>query len=206
MSKTVGVFGANGGLGRVLCQKLIASGNKVKGFVRTESIEKSKALLPGVELASSTDNLMENLSGVDALVEVVSNNMRPDGIKAFLDAAVSANVGTFVVMGGAVLLHVDDKGTTIADTDPDNAMFQEFVKLHTPVQKMAFATSIPNVIQICPPYMPADAPEAGNLVPKHTYAAGVMQCSYGDMANIIATTLGSPETYNRKMVGAAESN
>ena len=113
---------------------------------------------------------------------------------------------TFVVMGGAVIMHVDDKGTTLAETAPDNAMFQDYAKMHTPVQQMAFATSIPNVIQICPPYMPADAPELSKLVPTHTKLAGVQVVPYPDMANIIATVLATPEAYNRKMVGAAEAS
>lgn len=101
------------GLGSAIAKVLQNAGNTVKAVVREESIGKTEAALPGIEAVSSDPtNLVDAFRGMDIVIEVMSNSMRPDGIKPFIDAAEDANVPTFVACGGAFALFVNDEKTT----------------------------------------------------------------------------------------------
>lgn len=66
---------------------------------------------------------------------------------------------------------------------------------------MAFASRIPIVFQICPPYMPADLQATGRYMPVLDKAAGVMQVGYEDVASCISVALSNPSEFNRGMMG-----
>ena len=75
--------------------------------------------------------------------------------------------------------------------------------MHIKVQEYAFASSIKNVFQICPPYMPTDAPTTGQFVPSLNKAAGVQTVSYDDVASVVAMAMADPVKFNRGMMGIA---
>merc|ERR1719362_1532377 len=107
------VVGATGGLGSHITKQSLARGYSVAGIIR--SMEKAAKKFTAQERSeisfkigdlSDTSFLSAAFAGVDVVVEVLSNSLRPHGIKPLLDAAVTAGVGTFVVCGGAGELEV----------------------------------------------------------------------------------------------------
>lgn len=138
---------------------------------------------------------------LDAIIEVVSNSLRPHGIKVFVDAAAAAEVDTFVACGGAFALFVDEQKNRVISTI-DNADYSAMNDMHMAVQELAFASPIKNVLQICPPYM-TDNPLTGNYAPQKDFADGVMQVGYADVASCIVTAMSDPSAYNRGMMAIA---
>jgi hypothetical protein len=68
---------------------------------------------------------------------------------------------------------------------------------------MAFASTVPIVFQICPPYMPTDIESTGNFVPALDIGKGVMQVHYDDVAACLVEVLKTPIDYNRGMMAIA---
>jgi NAD(P)-dependent dehydrogenase (short-subunit alcohol dehydrogenase family) len=100
------------GLGTAVVQALQSAGYHVRAVVREASIEKTQAALPGTEVVSSDpSNLVNAFQGVDIVIDVMSNSVRPAGIQDFINAAEEANVQTFVACGGAFGLFVNDEKT-----------------------------------------------------------------------------------------------
>ena len=62
-------------------------------------------------MSSDPSNLVNAFQGVDIVIEVMSNSVRPAGIQDFVNAAEEANVQTFVACGGAFGLFVNDEKT-----------------------------------------------------------------------------------------------
>ena len=65
---------------------------------------------------------------------------------------------------------------------------------------MAFASTIPTVLQICPPYMNSAVEKTGNFEPNLNITKGVMQVHYDDAAAVLAEALKNPTDYNRGMM------
>ena len=203
-------MGATGGLGAHIVKQSLARGYSVTGIIRSmEKAEKKFTAQERSEISfkigdlSDASFLSAAFAGVDVVVEVLSNSLRPHGIKPLLDAAVTAGVGTFVVCGGAGELEVSP-GTTMADTNPawGTGWLTRITNLHLAVRKMAFpyASKGMTVAQIVPPAM-SEGPASGRYVPATTgkWTPNVSAVTYGDVAHCMLEALHTGEV-NQKLL------
>jgi hypothetical protein len=124
------------GLGTALVNALQSAGYLVRAVVRDASIEKTKLSFPGIEVVSSAPaNLVDAFQGMDIVIEVMSNSLRPLGIKDFLDAAELTNVPIFVACGGAFALFVNEEKTLrLIDVVDGRENFLSMHEMHMAVQ------------------------------------------------------------------------
>lgn len=152
MTKNIAVIGANGGmnyifirdtfslslagLGTALVNALQSSGYHVRGIVRESSLIKAQELFPNIEIyTSNPDNLVHAFQGMDIVIEVVSNSLRPDGIRDYLKAAEDANISTFIVCGGAFGLFINDEHTLrVIDVVEGSENYRAMNDMHLAVQ------------------------------------------------------------------------
>jgi hypothetical protein len=146
--------------------------------------------------------------GVDAVVEVLSNDQRPAGVQTLVSACELHRVSTFVACGGAGLLFQADGSRLVSllETLPDMGWARPVTELHLQVQDIAFHSSIARVFQIAPPGM-HDGAESGTVgrrravsvyKPNYPYKVkpgrdlsfGVSMASYQDVAFCLLEALG----------------
>jgi hypothetical protein len=124
------------GLGSAIVNALQSAGYVVRAVVRDASIEKTQVAFPGIEVVSSDPgNLVDAFQGMDIVIEVMSNSVRPLGIKDFLDAAEATNVPVFVACGGAFALFVNEEKTLrLIDVVDGRENFLSMHEMHMAVQ------------------------------------------------------------------------
>ena len=202
-SLKIALVGATGGLGRAIFEQASARGHAVTAVVR--DVEKARSMFPGamIDQVSVEDGhgLVEAFQGHDCVIEVVSNSLRPHGVAHIIAASESAQVPIFVACGGAGCLMTKEGSDAIRLCDaPGLSFLKNLTQMHLGVQSIAFASSIPTVMQICPPSM-SDGALTSGFKPSKNISHGVQSASYSDFASVLLLSLESPLTYNRSMIG-----
>eukprot|EP00750_Incisomonas_marina_P007942 INCI15096.1.p1 GENE.INCI15096.1~~INCI15096.1.p1 ORF type:complete len:304 (-),score=47.80 INCI15096.1:179-1090(-) len=219
------IVGLTGGLGRQIAREAISRGtHRVSGTVRSTTRAHevfSKEELLNMQIFEGSFDPAERkqseafLSRVfesvraDAVVEVLSNSVRPEAIDAVLTASANNNVSSVTVCGGAGQLYAEAQqqdreppriGTAAGSPD----WLVEVTKLHMDVQRMAFRYAknfrIPVVFQIAPPAMSPGKSTGKYDLGFDVYEHGApMSATYGDVAAMYLDALVNPEAANLKM-------
>lgn len=203
----IAIVGATGGLGKEIIRQLLPKGFVVTAAIRdtakAETIFEGKAVrITAVDLDTGA-GLDEAFSGMDVVVEVISNNQRPPGIEKIVSACKRVNVKTFVVCGGAGQRIQEDgsRVVTMLEKMPDMGWAHPITDLHMQVQELSFASSIPTVFQIAPPGM-TNGEASGNVKPCKDNSEGVFSTSYQDVAFCLLEALDNSD-FNRSLMGIA---
>jgi putative NADH-flavin reductase len=219
-TRSLCIVGATGGLGSQLARQALAAGLKVSGVIRSAAkgeevftAEERTRLTLHVGSLDDAAFLATAFEGIDAVVEVISNSERPDGVRKILDAAQSAGVTTVGVTGGAVTLFTDAAGKTEASRagllqkpgDPDWMPWA--TKLHAGVLELAKSYvgkgKVRFVFQVAPPFMGHGA-QTHRFVP----LADVLvegrspdKVAYGDTAGVFLEALQDPNPWQGQQIG-----
>ena len=205
LTMQIAIVGATGGLGKEIVRQSLLRGYAVTAAIRdtakAETLFEGKAVRIASVNLNSGAGLDEAFSGVNVVVEVISNDQRPSGVEKIVSACERANVKTFVACGGAGQLFQEDgsRVVTMLEKMPDMGWARPITDLHMRVQELSFASSIPMVLQIAPPGM-NDGEASGTVKPCKDKPAGVFSTSYQDVAFCLLEALENPE-FNRSMMG-----
>ena len=155
---------------------------------------------------SSGEGLTEAFTGVQVVVEVVSNTERPHNIQNIVSKCEITGVSVFVACGGAGQLFIDPERSkrlvTVLETMPNMEWARPVTDLHMAVQDMAFKSDIPTVFQITPPGMSSSS-LTGEFKASKDMAAGVNSLSYQDVASVLLDSLNHAPFFDRAMMGLA---
>ena len=216
------IVGATGGLGSELARQALTAGIAVSGVIR--SAEKARTVFTDEERAKLTlhvgslddaEFLVQAFKGADAVVEVLSNSQRPDGVRKILEAAAAAEVTTAAVTGGAVTLFTSEPsadgesakkrlGLLNRPGDPDWMPWA--TNLHVGVRELAqsfVGKGIKYTFQVAPPFMEAGGPtyQFRPLADVIVDGRSPEKVSYGDTANLFLELLQSPAVWDGHQVG-----
>ena len=219
VTKSVCIVGATGGLGSELARQALAAGLQVSGVI--QSMEKAESVFTEAERGQLTLHvgsiddatfLGQAFEGVDAVVEVISNSQRPDGVKKIVEAAASQKVTTMLVTGGAVTIFTD-KSNRVDETRLGNLNLPGSpdwmpwaTKLHAGVRDMALSyvgKGIKYSAQIAPPFMEAGGPTHKYVPLEDVIVEGRSpeKVPYGDTAKVFLEVLSDPAVWSGKQVG-----
>jgi putative NADH-flavin reductase len=212
MAKRIAVVGATGGLGQEIVLQSVAAGYEViavvRDVVKAKSMFESIASVVHIATAdlSSGEGLTEAFTGVQVVVEVVSNTERPHNIQNIVSKCEITGVSVFVACGGAGQLFIDPERSkrlvTVLETMPNMEWVRPVTDLHMAVQDMAFKSDIPTVFQITPPGMSSGS-LTGEFKASKDMAAGVNSLSYQDVASVLLDSLNNALFFDRAMMGLA---
>lgn len=206
----IAIVGATGGLGQQLVKLGLSRGLDITCVVR--NVEKagemfgSTAGIICADLATGA-GLDEAFAGKDAVIEVISNSERPDGIATIIAKCESNSVRALAVTGGAGALYtsaeMNERVVANFMNVPGMEWLQPVTELHLRVQEIAFKSSVPVVMQIEPPGMNAGEATGAFEATREGVSAGVFAASYVDVAALYLDSLAAGDAHNRQMVGLA---
>lgn len=137
----IAIVGATGGLGKQIVFQSLLRGFEVTAAIRDKV--KADTLYSGnagVQIAvvdlDSGDGLDEAFSGIDTVIEVISNDQRPAGVEKIIQACERQSVKTFVACGGAGQLFQEDgsRVVTMLEKMPNMGWARPITDLHMRVQ------------------------------------------------------------------------